>query len=445
MIAIGVGGADAVEVMAGLAVGGARPEADRRAPHRQALGLDLAQGRDHSSSAGSSPSRAAPTRSSSTSARARRRSARTGKGTICNMGAELGATTSLFPFDERMAAYLRATDRAEHRGARPRPIARTSCADPEVQAESREVLRRGRRDRPLDARAPRRRPAHARPRAARSRKLAAEVKKEGWPAADQAGAHRLLHELLVRGHRSAPPTSPCRRSRPGSRRRRRSWSRRARSSIHQTIKRDGIMATFEQIGRHRARQRLRPVHRPVEARRRRQRARATRSSRSFNRNFPGRNDGNAATLSFIDEPRDRDRARVRGHARVRPAARDHDRAGRQGVPLHAARAATELPAAGLRQRRGGLRGAGRRRRARSQVDVAPEQRAAPAARSRSRAGTARTSSSCRILLKTKGKTHHRPHLARRGLAPRTAATSTRSATTCSSARSTPSPARRARA
>src|SRR5438477_11511682 len=37
----------------------------------------------------------------------------TGKGTICNMGAELGATTSVFPFDGRMAAYLRATDRAD--------------------------------------------------------------------------------------------------------------------------------------------------------------------------------------------------------------------------------------------------------------------------------------------------------------------------------------------
>ena len=37
----------------------------------------------------------------------------TGKATICNMGAELGATTSVFPFDERMASYLRATDRAE--------------------------------------------------------------------------------------------------------------------------------------------------------------------------------------------------------------------------------------------------------------------------------------------------------------------------------------------
>ena len=37
----------------------------------------------------------------------------TGKGTICNMGAEIGATTSIFPFDEKMAAYLRITNRAD--------------------------------------------------------------------------------------------------------------------------------------------------------------------------------------------------------------------------------------------------------------------------------------------------------------------------------------------
>ena len=35
----------------------------------------------------------------------------TGKGTICNMGAEIGATTSLFAYDDNMAAYLRATGR----------------------------------------------------------------------------------------------------------------------------------------------------------------------------------------------------------------------------------------------------------------------------------------------------------------------------------------------
>jgi aconitate hydratase A / 2-methylisocitrate dehydratase len=37
----------------------------------------------------------------------------TGKGTICNMGAEIGATTSIFPFDEKMSAYLRITNRAD--------------------------------------------------------------------------------------------------------------------------------------------------------------------------------------------------------------------------------------------------------------------------------------------------------------------------------------------
>ena len=36
-----------------------------------------------------------------------------GMGTICNMGAELGATTSVFPFNARMAEYLAATERTE--------------------------------------------------------------------------------------------------------------------------------------------------------------------------------------------------------------------------------------------------------------------------------------------------------------------------------------------
>lgn len=37
----------------------------------------------------------------------------TGKGTICNMGAEIGATTSIFPYDAKMQAYLKATNREE--------------------------------------------------------------------------------------------------------------------------------------------------------------------------------------------------------------------------------------------------------------------------------------------------------------------------------------------
>jgi aconitate hydratase len=57
----------------------------------------------------------------------------TGKGTICNMGAEVGATTSLFPFDEKSAAYLEATGRTEIANA-ARGIAHYLQPDPEVVA-----------------------------------------------------------------------------------------------------------------------------------------------------------------------------------------------------------------------------------------------------------------------------------------------------------------------
>ena len=55
----------------------------------------------------------------------------TGKATICNMGAEVGATTSLFPFDEKMAAYLRITNRVDV-AALSEGLADHLMADPEV-------------------------------------------------------------------------------------------------------------------------------------------------------------------------------------------------------------------------------------------------------------------------------------------------------------------------
>ncbi|MDD4922904.1 MAG: aconitate hydratase, partial [Bacteroidales bacterium] len=57
----------------------------------------------------------------------------TGKATICNMGAEVGATTSIFPFDERSIAYLRATNRKTIAEAAQK-IAEHLQADPEVLA-----------------------------------------------------------------------------------------------------------------------------------------------------------------------------------------------------------------------------------------------------------------------------------------------------------------------
>ncbi|MBD1426817.1 aconitate hydratase [Sphingobacterium arenae] len=57
----------------------------------------------------------------------------TGKGTICNMGAEIGATTSTFGYDESMERYLRATDRAEVADA-ANVVKQHLTADPEVYA-----------------------------------------------------------------------------------------------------------------------------------------------------------------------------------------------------------------------------------------------------------------------------------------------------------------------
>jgi aconitate hydratase len=58
----------------------------------------------------------------------------TGKGTICNMGAEVGATTSVFGYDESMERYLRATSRADVADA-ANDIKSHLTGDPEVYAE----------------------------------------------------------------------------------------------------------------------------------------------------------------------------------------------------------------------------------------------------------------------------------------------------------------------
>ncbi len=57
----------------------------------------------------------------------------TGKGTICNMGAEIGATTSIFGYDESMANYLRSTSRAEV-AELANTVAEHLTGDPEVYA-----------------------------------------------------------------------------------------------------------------------------------------------------------------------------------------------------------------------------------------------------------------------------------------------------------------------
>jgi aconitate hydratase len=112
MVAIGVGGADAVDVMAGMAW-------ELKFP--KLIGVKLTGNISGWTSAKDVILKVAGilTVKGGTGAiveyfgEGAKNLSCTGKGTICNMGAEVGATTSTFGYDESMSRYLRATDRAE--------------------------------------------------------------------------------------------------------------------------------------------------------------------------------------------------------------------------------------------------------------------------------------------------------------------------------------------
>jgi aconitate hydratase len=112
MVAIGVGGADAVDVMAGLAWELKMPKL---------IGVKLTGKMSGWTSAKDVILKVAGilTVKGGTGAiveyfgEGADSLSATGKGTICNMGAEIGATCSLFAYDEKMADYLRATGRSE--------------------------------------------------------------------------------------------------------------------------------------------------------------------------------------------------------------------------------------------------------------------------------------------------------------------------------------------
>jgi aconitate hydratase len=222
----------------------------------------------------------------------------TGKGTICNMGAELGATTSVFPFDDRMAAYLEATDR--------RDVARLAAEhrvhlvpDPEVLRHPKdfydEVV-----EIDLSALEPHIVGPHSPDRDRPVSKLAADVKTNGWPADIKAALigsctnssyedmRRAAH-IAVQGLRAGLRARTPFLVTPGSER------------IYQTIKRDGIMATFEQMGG----TVLANACGPCIGQWKRSDVGKDETNTivsSFNRNFPGRNDGSQATLSFLTSP-----------------------------------------------------------------------------------------------------------------------------------------------
>ena len=222
----------------------------------------------------------------------------TGKGTICNMGAELGATTSVFPFDARMAAYLRATDRADL-ATLAEEVAEHLRPDPEVlEAPQRfydELVEIN-----LDTLEPHVVGPHSPDRGRPISTLADEVKANGWPAKitnaligsctnssyeDMRRAAHIATQGIKAGLRAKVPFWIT----PGSER------------IYQTIKRDGIIETFQKIGG----TVLANACGPCIGQWKRGDVKTGETNTivsSFNRNFPGRNDGSAATLSFLTSP-----------------------------------------------------------------------------------------------------------------------------------------------
>ncbi|MDH7444327.1 aconitate hydratase [Aquimarina sp. 2201CG14-23] len=132
MVAIGVGGADAVDVMAGMAWELKFPKligvkltgklSGWTAP--KDVILKVAEILTVKGGTGAIVEYFGPGATSMSC---------TGKGTICNMGAEIGATTSTFGYDESMERYLRATERADVAEAANK-VKEHLTADPEVYA-----------------------------------------------------------------------------------------------------------------------------------------------------------------------------------------------------------------------------------------------------------------------------------------------------------------------
>ncbi len=280
----------------------------------------------------------------------------TGKATICNMGAEIGATTSLFSFDDKGLAYLKATGREALADAAATAMADLR-PDPEVAADPGSYF-----DQVIEIdlstlAAHDQRPSLPRPgpQGQRGRRP-----RPGRGLADGhlVRPHRLVHQLVLRGHH------PRRVDRPSGGGARHHGQDRA---AHHTGLRAGARhdRARRPAGRprghrrHRAGQRLRPLHRPVEPSRRGQR-RAQHHRQQLQPQLPQAQRRQRQHAVVRDQPRRGGGAGPGRHPRLRSAQRHADRGvGRPGAARAARRRAA--PGAGLRPRRVGLRRPARRR------------------------------------------------------------------------------------
>ena len=222
----------------------------------------------------------------------------TGKATITNMGAELGATTSLFPYDERMALYLKSTERealADLAGKH----AELLCADPEVEQDPArffdEII-----EIDLASLEPHIVGPHTPDLARPVSRMAADVEEQGYAETLSAC---LIGSCTNSSYEDVSRAADVARqaSAKGARVRTQLWCTPGSEQVHQTLARDGQLEALESIGAVVLANACGPC---IGQWRRDDVEKGVRNSilTSFNRNFPKRNDGNPATLAFISSP-----------------------------------------------------------------------------------------------------------------------------------------------
>jgi aconitate hydratase len=222
----------------------------------------------------------------------------TGKGTICNMGAEIGATTSVFAYDEKMGDYLRGTGRAEIADL-ARAQAAHLRADDEVYADPAQFY-----DQLIEIDLNTLEPYVNGPftpdAAWPISQFAAAVKEHGWPEKLEVGligsctnssyeditrAASIAQQAVAKGlHVAAEFTIT-----PGS------------ELVRYTVARDGLLDTFAEMGGVVLANACGPCI-GQWARHTDDPKRKNSIITSFNRNFAKRNDGNPNTHAFVASP-----------------------------------------------------------------------------------------------------------------------------------------------
>ena len=222
----------------------------------------------------------------------------TGKGTICNMGAEIGATTSTFAYDEEIAAYLSSTSRADI-VAEADKIKAYLQSDPEVYKDPAKYY-----DQVIEINLSELEPHINGPfspdLAWPISKFAAAVKEKGWPSKLDVGligsCTNSSYEDMTRAASIAQQATDKHLKTnseftitPGS------------EMVRYTAQRDGILSTFEKIGGIVLANACGPCI-GQWARHGAENGEKNSIITSFNRNFKSRADGNPNTHAFVASP-----------------------------------------------------------------------------------------------------------------------------------------------